>query len=232
MRTTTLLTAVPALTVMLVTGPAAVEAAEYLVNADRSVLAVRLFKAGLASAFAHDHVIHAADIEGTILWDPAQPSEARVAVDVDARSLVVDDPAMREKYGVGDALDDDTRTDIRETMTSAKQLDVERYPDMSFVSRDVRPTPAGGLEITGDLRLHGQTNSVTFTTAVEAEGDALRAGAEIRFLQSDFGIKPYRGMLGAVRNQDEAILIVELVATRVETPSKDDEPLDGGNRID
>jgi polyisoprenoid-binding protein YceI len=103
---------------------------------------------------------------------------------------------------------------------------------MSFVSREVRPTPAGGLEITGDLRLHGQTNSVTFTTAVEAEGEALRAAAEISFLQSDYGIEPYSGVLGAVRNQDEAILIVELVATRVETPSKDDEPLDGRDRID
>lgn len=213
MKTTHRIAAVTVLVVTVARVAVGAGAAEYSVESERSVFAVRLSKAGLASAFAHDHVIHAGDVSGTVVWDSERPVDARVEIAVDARSLVVDDPAMRARYEVGDALDDDTRADIRETMESARQLDVKRFPDMSFVSTRVREASGGGLEVTGNLTLHGHTDAVTFTTSVEVDGGLLRASAEIPFLQSDYGIRPYSGMLGTVRNQDEAVLIVELVAT-------------------
>jgi polyisoprenoid-binding protein YceI len=213
MRSTVLLAA--ACAASMFASPSA-DAAEYVVDPDRTEMVVRLSKAGLASAFAHDHVVHATDMEGTVSYDPSDPSLATVAINVDARSLVADDPAMRAKYDVGDALDDDTRADIRETMNSERQLHVERFPDIAFVSREMRATSGGRLEVTGDLTLHGRTNNVTFTTSPEIDGDVLRASAEIPFLQSDYGIEPYSGMLGTVRNRDEAVLIIELVATAVE----------------
>lgn len=224
MKNAILMAAQTALAAALAAVPVSVTASEYTIDSDTSVLAVRLFKAGLASAFAHDHVIHAADIEGRVTWDPSDPGGARVDIEVDARSLVVDDPSMRARYEVGDALDDDTRADIRETMESEKQLDVDRFPRMAFTAVEVSSTTDGTVEVTGELELHGQSRAVTFTTSPVVDGDTLRAAAEIRFLQSDHGIKPYSGMLGTVRNRDEAVLLVDLVAHVVVAGDDDADP--------
>jgi hypothetical protein len=47
---------------------------------------------------------------------------------------------------------------------------------------------------------------------VGIESGALRARATVTFLQSSFGYRPYRALLGAIRNRDEVTLHVDLVA--------------------
>jgi len=94
---------------------------------------------------------------------------------------------------------------------------VEAYPDMLFRSSSVRETGDGAIEVTGDLTLHGTTRSIRFITSPVLDGGWLTASAEIDFLQSDFGIKPYSAMLGAVKNRDGAKLLIRLVASPVAT---------------
>lgn len=65
-----------------VTRPAA--AAEYRIDTEASELVVRLFRGGIASAFAHDHVIETTSFSGSVAWDPERPGEARVRPTVDA----------------------------------------------------------------------------------------------------------------------------------------------------
>jgi polyisoprenoid-binding protein YceI len=214
-----ILHAIVAALCLALTAPAAVAAAEYTVDSERSELVVRLFKAGMASGLAHDHVIRATSFSGAVHWDPAQQAAASVEVSADAGSLVVDEPDARARHGLEGELDEDDRGKVQRTMESAKQLDVQAHPEMAFRSRSVRATGDNEVEITGDLTLHGTTRSVRFTTAPTVDGDVLAATAELDFLQSDFGIKPYSAMLGAVKNQDGAKLVVRLVAVRA--PSDD-----------
>jgi len=56
------------------------------------------------------------------------------------------------------------------------------------------------------------TREVSFPATVAVEDGVLRARAALRFLQSSFGYRPYRALLGAIRNQDEVSLDVDLVA--------------------
>ncbi len=204
-----------ALAAALVAGPVAADVTTYRIDADRSQLLVRLSKAGLGSAMAHDHVVEATVFEGVVRWDPATPAGASVETTVDARGLVADDPGLRAELGMEGELADDKRAEVQSTMEGEGQLDVERYPAIAFRSSSVEAAEDGAVRVTGELELHGTIRTVSFTTTPEIDGDTLRARAEIRFLQSDYGIEPYSAFLGMVRNRDEARLVADLVAVAV-----------------
>jgi len=208
----------PASSLLLALVAASASTAELTLDPGRSELVVRIFKTGAAAAFAHDHVIRASQVEGKVTWSPEQPAVGSIEVRSPTASLVVDEPELRRKYGLESELSDDTRSKVHDTMVSERQLDVAAYPEMSFVSRTVRPASDGSVEVTGDLTLHGTSKRVVFTVRPQANGTEVQAHAEITFNQSDFGIKPYRAMLGMVGNQDEAKLIVTLVAVPNSAP--------------
>lgn len=201
-----------ALAAAAVAVPVAADTTTYRVDADRSRLLVRLSKAGLGSAMAHDHVIEATAFGGVVRWSPDAPAEASVEVSVDARELVADEPELRAELGIEGDLAEDKRAEVQSTMESERQLDVERYPTIAFRSASVEAAAEGAISVTGELELHGTIRTVSFTTTPEVDGDTLRGRAEIRFLQSDYGIEPYSAFLGMVRNRDEARLVVDLVA--------------------
>ena len=65
----------------------------------------------------------------------------------------------------------DTRSDQRdEHLRSNDFLDMDTYPQISFVSTAVRATSPTTLEVTGDLTIKGKTNTVT--VPFEFEGTA------------------------------------------------------------
>src|SRR5512132_3985336 len=89
------------------------------IDTEKSVMTVRVFKAGLFSGFAHDHEISAPIEEGS--FDQANPA---VQLKVYARKLRVVDK---------DASDKD-RAEIQQTMLGPKVLDSATFPEISFRS--------------------------------------------------------------------------------------------------
>lgn len=190
--------------------PSAV-AEPYTIDHARSELVVRVFRAGLASALAHDHVVRAARWQGTldVNRDPvALAADLRVQVD----ALVVDEPEARARYGLDGVLSDDDRASVRETMLGPEQLDAAQYPEIRFRAAEL-DRAGDGFRLAGELTLHGKTQRIVLPIAVTDDGGTLTARGTIRVAQSDFGIEPYRALLGAVRNQDEVELVVTVVAT-------------------
>jgi polyisoprenoid-binding protein YceI len=188
------------------------EPARFTVDSARSSLVVRLFKDGPAARLGHDHVVEARTFSGTIAHDPGDPAASTIRVDVDAGSLVADDPATRRKLGLAGELSASERADIDAAMKAEGQLAVARYPSITFSSSAVARQPDGRYAVTGALTIRGVTNQVRFPADLRLDGGALRGRAEIRFTQSSFGYRPYRALLGAIRNQDEVVLHVDLVA--------------------
>lgn len=205
--------AVAAAAVALIVASAA-GAATYTVQPRQSELVVRTFKAGIASAFAHDHVARATRFSGTVEYDPQAPGEAVVEITAEAASVVVDEPQLRRRYGLDEPVSEKDRAKIQQTMESPEQLDVERFPEIAFRSTRVTVGANGGLEVAGDFTLHGVTRPVTVPVTVELDGETLRAEGSFRFLQSDFRIEPFSGGFGTVRNQDEVELTIRLEARR------------------
>lgn len=181
------------------------ESADYRVDATGSELVVRLYKAGIAAALAHNHVIRASRFVGEAEADPLS-----LWVEAEAASLLADEPAMRQKYGLTKPLGREDREKIQSAMESAEQLDVNRYPVIRFASTHIERQTNEQYVVTGNLTIHGVTRTVSFPAAVSEEPGGLRGKAALSFRQSDFGITPYSAMFGAVRNKDEADLHVEL----------------------
>ncbi|RJP69707.1 MAG: YceI family protein [Candidatus Abyssobacteria bacterium SURF_17] len=191
---------------------------EYVVDSARSELAVRLFKGGIAAALAHNHVIRAIGFTGSARLDADTPANSFISIDVQTASLRADEPNVREKYGLIEPMKAQDRAKIQETMESAAQMNVAEYPTMRFQSTRIEKQSESDLLVTGDLTMHGVTRPVSFPVTVETVGDALRGKASLKFKQSDFGIKPYSAFLGAVRNEDEAMMYLDIVAIPAPKP--------------
>lgn len=194
--------------------PQSVNAAQYVIDPARSRLVVQLFKTGVGAAFAHDHVVRATKYSGQIQLDPAAPTAAQIAVEVDATSLAVDEPETRQKYDLPGELSEASRREIQQTLESEGQLDVRRYPIIRFRSTRITPVREGRYTVTGDLELRGVTQIVSLSMQAEVQEEVLRGKGSVRFLQSSFGYRPYRAFWGAVQNQDEVVLHIDVVAIR------------------
>jgi polyisoprenoid-binding protein YceI len=185
-------------------------AADYAVDPARSTLLVRVWKEGAGSIFAHDHVARASKLSGTVRWDPGKPHASAVEVQVETAGLVMDEPAIRRRFDLP-PISAVNRREIENTMRGPKQLNVAKFPTITFRSQRVESTGEGKLRITGAFTLHGKTREVTFPATVERRGEYVHATGGFRFLQSDYGITPY-SFRGAVNNRDEVELQVELLA--------------------
>ena len=168
----------------------------YRFGPENSTLAINTSRTGAAAKAGHDLLIHVTAWQGSLAL-AADPADARVELDADATSLHV-----REGTGGMQALDDDDRASIRQTIDE----DVLKRQRITFRSTSVQPTDAG-LRVHGDLTLVGQTRPITFDVAL-SDG-ALTAVAMVK--QTDFGMKPYSALFGALKVADE--VKVSLAAT-------------------
>ena len=193
--------------------PGVAESATFRIDSERSRLAVRVYRAGPASALAHDHVVEATEITGRVEYDAARPAANSIVVEARTASLRVDEPAARRRLGVEGDLSASQRADVAKAMRAPDQLDVARYPAIRFASTRVAPAGRGQLRVSGRLTLRGVTREVSFPVRVGMEQGALRGRATLAFLQSSFGYRPYRALIGAIQNKDEVTLHVDLVAT-------------------
>src|SRR4051812_45801718 len=86
------------------------------VDTKTAVLIVRVYKAGVLSAFGHDHEIRAPIASASV-----DPEAHRVELRVDAAALRVQDPKASDK----------DRAEIQKTMLGPEVLDAERYPEIA-----------------------------------------------------------------------------------------------------
>jgi polyisoprenoid-binding protein YceI len=172
---------------------AAVQAQSRQIDTDRSTLTVMVYKSGLFSGFADDHVIDAPIAGGTI----AESGALSVTIDVRAADLRVRDPTLSVSK----------RDDVQARMVGAQVLDTRKYPSISFESTAIEPNGAERWTVTGRLSIHGQMRPVTFQAA-HANG-RYRGTAVVK--QRDFGIAPISIAGGAVKVKDELKIEFDIV---------------------
>lgn len=172
---------------------ASVRAQARPIDLERSKLTVLVYKSGLFSAFADDHVISAPLASGTISED----APLAVQIAVRAGSLKVLDPNLA----------DSKRAEVQTRMLSAEVLDTEKYADITFASSAVSPAGSDKWTVTGQLTIHGQTKSVTFP--VTRQNGTYRGTVPLK--QRDFGIQPISIAGGTVKVKDELKVQFEIV---------------------
>ena len=110
----------------------------------------------------------------------------------------------------------DTRVEARDThLRSADFFDVEKYPELRFVSTRVQRT-GDGYTLTGDLTIRGVTKPVTLTvteegTGVDPWGNQKAAfSATGKFRRSEFGLNWNAALeTGGVLVSDEVKIAID-----------------------
>lgn len=126
-----------------------------------------------------------ADIQN---FDPDNLEQASVEVTLDATAITTFWEARDEHIRSGDF------------------LDVENYPEITFVSTGVEQTGDGTAEVTGDLTIKDVTKPVTLTAKINKIGESpVQPGTQVAGFtltgeidRTEFGIDAYAPAVGAV----------------------------------
>lgn len=202
----------PASTPVTPPAPAAAPAAaDYTLDPGKGSLYVQVFKEGstIASGLSHDHVMSATGWNGTVHWDPADPSACKVDIRVPVSGLRVDDEATRKRVGYDVMLDADQREEVKSNMLAAGQLDARRFSDITFTATGCEAA-GDRVKVTGKLSVHGVAKSVASTMKITSDGSTFSAAGTFTAKATDFGFQPYSALLGALKNQNEMKFTVDV----------------------
>jgi len=136
-------------------------------------------------------------VSGSAQFDPADPTKASLEATIDASSV-------------------DTRVQMRDNdLRSPNFLDVQKYPTITFKSKQVKAAGSGKLQITGDLTIHGVTKEVVLdvdgpTPAIKDPWGNQRMGASAstKINRKDFGVN---GLPAVVGDDINITIDVELI---------------------
>jgi polyisoprenoid-binding protein YceI len=164
---------------------------------DAGSLRIKTYREGVAAKVGHDLVIEVTGWEATVEI-AAEPASSAVQLSADARSLEV-----REGLRGVKPLTDKDRDEIRRTIDEK----VLRGQPITFRSTAVDLTDGDGrLAIEGDLTMAGSTHPIAAELTVAGDG---RVSGTIPVTQSAWGIKPYRGLMGALKVRDELEIVID-----------------------
>ena len=163
---------------------------------ENSTLSVRTARTGAAAKAGHDLLIDVTAWQATLEVgdDPAQTS---IVLDADAASLRV-----REGTGGIQALGDDDKASIQQTIDD----EVLKRQAIEFRSTAVLAAADGSrIGVEGELTLVGKACPIAFDLTVGDDGK-LSGSAVIK--QTDWGIKPYSTLFGALKVVDEVEVVL------------------------
>jgi polyisoprenoid-binding protein YceI len=164
---------------------------------DDGTLSIRTGRSGAAAKAGHNLLIRVTSWEAT-LEVGVDPSESRLTLDADATSLRV-----LEGTGGMQALGEEDKASVLQTIDD----DVLKREQIEFRSTDLQTAAGGGrISVKGELKLLGKTRPIAFEIAVSEDGK-LSGSAIVK--QTDWGIKPYSALFGALKVADEVEVVID-----------------------
>ena len=94
---------------------------------------------------------------------------------------------------------------MAQSVQGQRALDAKRYPEIHFVSTQIRSKGENRWIVTGNLTLHGETHPATAEVS-SARGHYIGSAT---LSQREFGIKPFSAMMGALKVRDEVEIVVD-----------------------
>ncbi len=178
----------------------------YTIVAGESSFWVFVAKAGLFSAFAHDHEIGVKSFTSKITVPESGVSGGFLELDINAQSLAVLDkkPSEEDKKKIYNSMHE-------EVLESAK------HPKITFKSVSVNNLKQTGGEsytftLNGDLTLHGVTKRIAVPVSLTINEQQLRAVGKYTLKQTDYGIKPYSAAGGTIKVKNDLVVNFNIVA--------------------
>ena len=163
---------------------------------DQGTIEVRTYREGLGQMAGHDLIIDVGR------WHAAAEVSAEGALS--SLELEVDPPSLQVREGLHGVkpLTDNDRTKIREDI-ERKVLGAE---PISFRSTAVESS-GEGVRVQGELTLAGSTRTGSYELGISPDG---RTHGTLAVTQTEFGIKPYRGFMGALKVRDAVEVAIDV----------------------
>lgn len=164
-----------------------------LTPSDDAVLEIRTGVTGKAATMGHRLTIEVTRWHAVVDWDGGRPTAVELTAELDSIDVV------RGEGGVTPLLAPEKMV---ARSNALKTLDAKRFPTVAFRSDSVDATETG-YRLAGTLEIHGVSHGHTVDLTVTTEDGRHRLTTESAVRQSDFGIKPYSQLLGAMKVVDE-----------------------------
>lgn len=161
-----------------------------------ATLEVRTYRQGMASKAGHDLFIDVSSWEATITV-PDGAGEPTIEMSADPRSL-----HPREGHGGVKPLSDKDRADIKKNIAN-KVLGEQA---INFRSTAVQQDGDGRLQVSGELSLAGAVRPLSCELNLSPDGQVT---GTVPVVQSDWGIKPFTGLMGALKVRDDVEVVLD-----------------------
>jgi polyisoprenoid-binding protein YceI len=179
----------------------------------RSTIYALAYKAGMASAVAHDHVVQARNPTGTGVWHATDAAQCRVSVSVNVADLFPDAVDLRAKVGLPTpGPSDGQREEILGHILAKYQLYAEQFGTIGFESTSISGTE-GDVTVKGNFTLRGVTQPVIVPMHLTRTDEGVHATGKLRILQSQYGYDPYSALFGALAVKDEVDIVLDILLT-------------------
>jgi polyisoprenoid-binding protein YceI len=175
----------------------------YHLTANSGKLYVYTYKEGFLSAVAHDLLIEVTNFTVNINILDANTVNGEAEIQANSLKVIC---AMKDGQYQYDTLKEKDKADIEEA-TFKDVLHVSKYPSITFCFQSITQRDEGVCHIKGELTLHGVTRPVEFD-AKTTMGKDLKG--RITLTQKDFGIKPYKALLGTLKVKNEVDVAFDL----------------------
>jgi hypothetical protein len=161
-----------------------------------ATLAVRTGRTGAVAKAGHDLLLHVTDWQATL--EVASGSvPLSLLLEADGSSLRV-----REGTGGMQALGDDDKASIEQTIDD----EILKRQPIAYRSTSIRALDNGRLAVDGELTLAGSTRPLTVEVSFDADGAPT---GSVVVKQSEWGIKPYSTLFGALKVADNVRVVLE-----------------------
>lgn len=158
-------------------------------------LELHTYRDGVAQKIGHDLILEVGAWSATATVAGGGALSA-VTLEVDPQSL-----SVREGHNGLKPLSDKDKTDI------VKNIDEKVLQSKPINFRSDAIETAGGLTVRGGLTIVGTERPASFELTLGEDG---RVNGKLAITQSEWGIKPYKAMMGALKVRDQVELVVDV----------------------
>lgn len=163
-------------------------------------LRVNVFREGAAARMGHDLIFGVRNWSAKVTVDPADLSQSSLEATAEVGSF-----SILEANGGAKALSRGDHADIKRNIEE-KILDARRFPTIDFHSTSASMVDETRATLTGELTIAGTTRPVDVALAL-AGG---RAKATLTVVQSQWGIKPFEALMGALKVRDAVDIVLDV----------------------
>jgi polyisoprenoid-binding protein YceI len=182
----------------------------YTLDDKRSRFTAHAFAGGMLSALGHSPTIAIREFSGEVECLPGSLDMATLRLSIAAAS-----------FRVADDVSDKDRNEMERAMRE-EVLETDRFPKVIYESTSVSSVRIFEgqyrVNIMGKLSLHGVKRDCPVTAQLILSDDFLRASGEFTLLQTDYRIKPYSAVGGAIKLKDQLKFSFDLVGRIEDRP--------------